>query len=115
MSEKDNKRYVKKILVVDDDPTHVKLMHGILTANNYDAITETDAAAGLQIAMEKNIDLIILDVMMPIINGYNFCQMLKKENLERSIPVILVTSRDEKEDIEIMVKRNPARLAGLED
>ena len=92
---------LKTILVVDDDPTQVKLLEGILTNNGFVPITAVEAAAGLQMAMTQNPDLIILDVMMPIINGYNFCRLLKSQEIQKRIPVILVTSRDEKKDFDI--------------
>jgi len=99
-----SKNPIKKILIVDDDPGHVKLLDSVLTANGYETLTAIEAADGLQVAMDNEIDLIILDVMMPIINGYNFCQLLKQEQKQRNIYVILVTSRDEKDDIEIGLK-----------
>ena len=91
----------KTILVVDDDPTQVKLLEGILTNNGFTMMTATEAADGLQMAMTQSPDLIILDVMMPIINGYNFCHLLKSQEIQKKIPVILVTSRDEKKDFDI--------------
>ena len=92
---------LKTILVVDDDPTQIKLLEGILTNNGFMLMTATEAADGLQMAMTQSPDLIILDVMMPIINGYNFCRLLKSQERQKRIPVILVTSRDEKKDFDI--------------
>ena len=89
----------KRILVVDDDLTQVKLLQGLLTQNNYTPIITTAAPDGLNIAMNEPVDLVILDVMMPIINGYNFCRLLKTQ--KKSIPIILVTSRDEADDLKI--------------
>jgi len=91
----------KRILVVDDDPVQIKLMDKLLTGNGYTVMTATEAADGLNIAMRDHPDLIILDVMMPVINGYNFCKLLKSEEKQKHIPIILLTSRDEKEDVEI--------------
>lgn len=92
---------MKKILVVDDDPVQIKLLHGRLGSNGYEVITSCEAAQGLQLAMDSGPDLIILDVMMPIINGYNFCRLLKSEEQQKHIPVIFLTSRDEEEDVQI--------------
>lgn len=89
------------ILVVDDDPVHVKLVKTKLEEQGFVVVTAVEAATGLQIAMKDHLDLIILDVMMPIINGYNFCRLLKSEEKQKTIPVIMLTSRDEEEDIEI--------------
>ena len=97
MSEKNQ----KKILVVDDDPVLVKMLDVRLKENGYDVYATIEAAEGLQMAMENNPDLIVLDVMMPIINGYNFCRLLKSEEKQKEIPIIFLTSRSEKEDMEI--------------
>jgi DNA-binding response OmpR family regulator len=61
----------------------------------------TEATEGLEYAITHNPDLIILDVMMPIINGFNFCRLLKQEKNRKNIPVILLTARDQMKDIEI--------------
>ena len=51
-----------------------------------------------KIAIKKSPDLIILDIMMPIINGYNMCSLLRKEERSKSIPIIMLTSRSEESD-----------------
>ncbi len=91
----------KRILIIDDDPVQTKLLEKRLPENGYAVLTATKAANGLQLAMDKYPDLIILDVMMPIINGYNLCQLLKKEEKHKTIPIILLTSRDKEKDIAI--------------
>ncbi len=91
----------KKILVVDDDMMAVRMTEGRLKANGYNVQTANDAPQGLEMAMKDKPDLIILDVMMPIVNGYNFCRLLKQDIHHRKIPVILLTSRAEEADIEI--------------
>jgi DNA-binding response OmpR family regulator len=94
-------RKIRKILVVDDDPVQVRLMEKVLTGEGFEVVTALEAAEGLQYAMTSSPDLIILDVMMPIINGFNFCKLLKNEELQSKIAIILVTARSEKEDIQI--------------
>ena len=91
----------KKILVVDDDKGATKLTETQLRANGYDVISSNEAPEGLQVALSQKPDLIILDVMMPIVNGYNFCRLLKSTEEQKDIPVILLTSRDAEEDKEI--------------
>jgi DNA-binding response OmpR family regulator len=95
------KRRIRNILVVDDDRTQVVLLEKCLKKSGYDVTAVTEAAEGLEIAMTKEPDLIILDVMMPIINGFNFCRLLKQEKDRKEIPVILLTSRSQLKDIEI--------------
>ena len=90
-----------KILVVDDDPVMVKLLESTLTDKGFDVMVTQEAADGLQKAINNKPDLIILDVMMPVINGFNFCRLLKSEQSRQDVPIILLTSRDEMEDIQI--------------
>jgi len=92
---------IRKILVVDDDPVLIKLLQSTLSAKGYEVKTADQAADGLQFAINEHPDLIILDVMMPIINGYNFCRLLKSEDKKKHIPIILLTARDRMEDVEI--------------
>lgn len=91
----------KKVLVVDDDPVQLKLLQGVLTGKGFDVVVSSEAADGLQQAMMKSPDLIILDVMMPIINGYNFCKLLKSQSAHKHIPVLFLTSRADADDIKI--------------
>lgn len=99
-----NQNNTKNILVVDDDLGHVTLLQKRLTDAGYAVKATVEAAQGLQYAMEESPDLIILDVMMPIINGYNFCKLLKSEETKKRIPIILLTSRDDDEDVKIGLK-----------
>jgi len=90
-----------EILIVDDDPVQLKLLDERLKANGYEVTTAIEAADGLQLAMDQVPNLIILDVMMPIINGYNFCKLMKSEEGQKHIPVIFLTSRADEDDIKI--------------
>lgn len=90
-----------RILIIDDDPTVIKLTTSILSSNGYDVLSSPEAPAGLEMAMKEKIDLIVLDVMIPIINGYNICRLLKSQEKYKTIPIILLTSRSEDEDRKI--------------
>lgn len=92
---------IKTILIVDDDPGQIKLLESVLTDEGYDVKSTGEADRGLQMAMNDIPDLILLDVMMPIINGYHFCKLLKDQEISQKVSVILVTSRDEEADIQI--------------
>jgi DNA-binding response OmpR family regulator len=89
------------VLIVDDDPVEIKLLTKILTDHQYHVTAAGEADLGLQMAMDLCPEILILDVMMPVINGYNFCQLLKNEEKQKDIKVIMVTARDELEDISI--------------
>ena len=95
------KKTIRKVLVVDDDPILAKLVKEVLEKHNYNVQHTKEAPDGLQIALKNPPDLIILDVMMPIINGFNFCKLLKSEDGHPHIPIILVTARNNEEDIRI--------------
>lgn len=99
-----NKRVIKKVLVVDDDASMTLLLSKCLKENGYEVTAVTEAVEGLEIAMTKKPELIILDVMMPIINGYNFCRLLKQEEAQKNIPIIMLTSRNQAKDIEIGIE-----------
>ena len=91
----------KKILLIDDDPTLLKLAQSVLSSNGFEVVAVNDAPNGLELAMKQKPDLIILDVMMPIINGFNICRMMKSEKALKHIPIILLTSRATQADQEI--------------
>jgi DNA-binding response OmpR family regulator len=95
------KRKIKKVLVVDDDPTITVLLKKYLEKNGFEVTAMNEASEGLEYAMTKKPSLVILDVMMPIINGFNFCRLLKAEDDCKDIPVIMLTSRNKLKDIEI--------------
>ncbi len=88
----------KRILVVDDDPVVVHILESRLKDNGYEVMVTQEATNGLEMAMKQFPDLIILDVMMPIVNGYNFCRLLKSQDKHKNIPVMMLTSRSEEQD-----------------
>ena len=74
------------------------MLEGRLKANGYHPILAHEAPIGLEMAVKNLPDLIILDVMMPIINGYNLCTILKTEQKTKKIPIIMLTGRSEEID-----------------
>jgi len=82
----------KKILVVDDEPWNIKVMEGYLSVQGYDVIAVSSGKAALAIMREQQIDLVLLDIMMPVMDGYDVCREIKASEATRSIPVILVTA-----------------------
>ena len=92
---------IKRVLVVDDDLTQVKLVEALLESEGYEVTSSTQADEGLKMALGQKPDLIILDVMMPVINGFNFCHLIKNKADCEHIQIVLVTSRSEIDDIKI--------------
>ena len=78
----------KKILLIEDEPYQVMMVKFRLEANNYDFISACDGEEGLKKACEEKPDLILLDLFMPIIDGYEVCQRLKKNPKTKNIPII---------------------------
>ena len=93
-----------RILVVDDVDVNVRLLEAKLTIEYYDVLTCNDGATALDLATEHQPDMILLDVMMPGMDGFETCRRLKARAETRHIPVVLVTALDGRED----------RIRGLE-
>ncbi len=85
-----------KILLIDDDPDFVEATKVVLESRPYEIITALGGEEGLKKAREEKPDLILLDVIMPDINGFQVCQQLKKDLQLSQIPVIMITSFSEK-------------------
>ncbi|MDP1630377.1 MAG: PleD family two-component system response regulator [Caulobacter sp.] len=93
-----------RILVVDDIEANVKLLEAKLSAEYYEVLTAYDGPTALAIAAAESPDIILLDIMMPGMDGFAVCQRLKDDPLTRHIPVVLVTALDGRSD----------RIQGLE-
>lgn len=87
-----------RILVVDDVEPNVRLLEAKLTLEYYEVLTACDGATALQIASDERPDIILLDVMMPGMDGFETCRRLKADLVTRHIPVVLVTALDGRED-----------------
>ncbi|MGB2600260.1 MAG: response regulator [Candidatus Omnitrophota bacterium] len=90
----------KKILVVDDEPHTVKMVESRLKANGFDVITAGSGREGLKKAQEKAPDLILLDILMPEMDGHETLSRLKESAETKNIPVIMFTSKGQVEDVE---------------
>jgi CheY-like chemotaxis protein len=87
----------KKILVVEDQAAIINMLRMRLEANNYEVITAGDGQEGLEKARKENPNLIILDIMLPKMNGYKVCQLLKADPKHRTIPIIISSGRTPQE------------------
>ena len=88
----------KKILIVDDEKDIVETLKFILESEGYDCVVAYDGEETLSLAKNENPDLIVLDVMLPKINGYKVCRLLKFDSKYKHIPILMVTARTQAED-----------------
>lgn len=88
-----------KLLIVDDIPENIKVLGNNLQRDGYVISFATNGEQAIDMAMKRVPDLILLDIMMPGMDGYEVCQQLKREERTRQIPVIFITARTEKTDI----------------
>ncbi|OGW85140.1 MAG: hypothetical protein A3C35_03210 [Omnitrophica bacterium RIFCSPHIGHO2_02_FULL_46_11] len=89
---------MKRILVVDDEPYIVKMVESRLKANGYEVLSALDGQAGLDKAKQEKPDLIILDLMLPKVDGYEVCATLKQDSRYQNIPIILFSAKAAEED-----------------
>jgi DNA-binding response OmpR family regulator len=89
----------KKILVVEDEKFAREILKFSLTNEGYEVSVANDGLEGVNKASAKNYDLIIMDVMMPNLDGYEACRRLKANEKTKAIPIILFTGRAQKKDV----------------
>jgi diguanylate cyclase (GGDEF)-like protein len=86
-----------RVLVVDDQPANVRVMGEVLR-DHYDVYFATTGAKALEVALVNEVDLILLDVVLPDLDGFEVCARLKSDDRTKDIPVIFVTAREEVSD-----------------
>ena len=84
----------KRILIADDDPDLRELLKMDLDSQGYEVLTAADGKDALQIALAEKLDLILLDVMMPFIDGYHVAHEITDKLGEKAPYIIIITSRD---------------------
>jgi len=99
----------KKVLIADDEPKNIKILEAMLAGHGYRLLTAGNGQEALDRAFSENPDLILLDILMPELNGFEVTRILKKDSRTKNIPIILVTALDGPES------RNTGLEAGAED
>lgn len=87
------------ILIVDDNPNNLQVLGSILEGKGYEVALAQNGLLALDFIKKEKPDLILLDIMMPEINGYEICKKLKEDNETKDVPVIFLTAKTETEDI----------------
>lgn len=88
----------KKILIVDDEPDVASLLNLMLKSKGYETITAGDGQEALEKARNEKPDLIVLDIMLPRLDGYKVARMLKFDEKFSHIPIIMVTAKIQEKD-----------------
>ena len=89
----------KKILLVDDSPTAILWQRMILEEDKYEIVVATDGEEGIRVARAERPDLVLLDVMMPRMSGFDALRAIRADDDLRDTPIIMVTTRGEMPDV----------------
>ena len=89
---------IKRILCVDDEPANLKLLEAVLAPRGYEIVKAHNGREALEQIAVLKIDLVLLDAMMPEMNGFEVCRGIKSSDLYRNIPVIMITALTSKKD-----------------
>ncbi len=87
-----------RILIVDDSPTEIRKISTILEKNNHEVLTAENGADGVALARAQQPDLILMDVVMPGLNGFQATRQLTRAQETSDIPVVIVTTKDQETD-----------------
>lgn len=87
-----------KILIVDDEPDLAETVRFSLELEGYNVLVATNGEEGLNVARQEKPDLILLDLMLPKLDGYKVCRLLKFDERYKSIPILMLTARTQEKD-----------------
>ena len=91
----------KRILICDDDPVILRLLEVNLQLEGFNVLLAHHGEEALEIATRENPDLIVLDIMMPRLDGYQTCRRLKEQEGTKDIPVIFLSAKAQASDVEL--------------
>jgi len=91
-----------KILAVDDTPENLRLLGAILGPRGYDLVTAESGTAGLEAVHRENPDLVMLDIVMPGLNGYDVCRRLRDDPATRFLPIVMITASGDQERVQAL-------------
>jgi len=86
-----------RVLIIEDEPALLRGLKDTFASKGCEVLTAADGQSGLDLAVEHNPDLILLDIMLPRVNGYEICRALRKHGLE--MPIVMLTAKGQEEDI----------------
>lgn len=88
---------MKSVLIIEDNPTMLRGLEDNFQLKGYSVKTALDGEQGLNMALDENPDLVILDIMLPKINGFEICSQIREKNLD--MPIIMLTAKDQESDV----------------
>jgi two-component system alkaline phosphatase synthesis response regulator PhoP len=94
----------KRILIVDDEKFFIEPVKRLLESHGYEIFIAYDGITGLSLAREITPDLIMLDLMLPGMNGYQVCRLLKYDKQLQDTPIVIVTAKDSERDREVGIE-----------
>jgi DNA-binding response OmpR family regulator len=86
-----------RILIVEDDPAMLRGLKDTFTSKGWDVLTAPDGQSGLDLSLSSDPDLILLDLMLPHVNGYEICRAVRERGLD--MPILMLTAKGQEEDI----------------
>ncbi|MBI5848902.1 MAG: response regulator [Nitrospirae bacterium] len=93
-----------QILCLDDEPKNLKLYEAMLLPNEFEVIKAENGPEALELISKEKIDLILLDVMMPGMDGFEVCRSLKSDPATASIPIVIITALSDKESLNLALQ-----------
>lgn len=99
----------RKILIIEDSKATFTVLKEVLESEGYTVLLAGDGVAGIAMTRREKPDLILLDLLLPKLNGYEVCNSIKRDNLTRHIPVLVISTMDSAESVE------KARLCGAKN
>ena len=87
-----------RILIIDDSPTEIHVLKGMLEKNGFETLTAENGEQGIELARSEKPDLVLMDVVMPGLNGFQATRQLTRDEATKDIPVIICTTKDQETD-----------------
>jgi len=94
----------KRILIIEDDRSTVRLMEYTLQQAGYEVIVASDGFEGLRSALSESPDLVILDIMLPGLDGYEVCHRLRQKSETASLPILIISAKARQDDKDVGFK-----------
>src|SRR5215208_1302090 len=91
-----------RILVVDDTPQNIRLLDAVLSPRGYTVIPAASGQEALNAVAQRSPDLILLDIQMPVMDGYEVCRRIREEPATRALPIVMITAAGDQEKLKAL-------------